>query len=267
MAGPKIKDDPVHKIGRRILAYSRFAVCLASIGSFVFIRTIEMQMIAVFFAIAGLLHAWLAVENPSKRTVRCTDYLYFGLVTIGVVIAAMAARSEREALYLSSRDMASISLRPLHGAFVSAIALCDVPLAPEPLFPLAPRFLWFQTKLHPEFCTWLKSNVEAIRNGTPGSNYQIFKDADPEMANLHNRPMIPLSSAERSAIQSVRLYHDLRDIAARDYIFSPEFKVPEPSVEENWLRLQMQSVWPLLLLIGLAIRITRVTADVLDWNK
>jgi hypothetical protein len=221
--------------------------------------------IFLFFLLClSFFHFILAVHvKMSKRFVRGTDYIYFLLAFVGIVIVAIAQDQERRQSYANL--VVSMEISPDLGMTVisALIPRCDKILwdktAFEPL-PSGVKNLILPDRLSPDTCELLSQAASILSN----KNYSAIPQWRIAQQNkTHFLFSIGLSSFISDIIlQNVGW---LLDSVYYRYALDAKKELSVTSVISISFNYLSRQVWPFILVLAIALRMTRVTADVTDW--
>jgi hypothetical protein len=222
-----------------------------------------------FFLWLSLFHLVLASWTTiSKRFVRGTDYVYFGLAVIGIVIAGIAQEQERRESYINFvSSFPAITSHDLATAITGLSNLCDyIPWVESSfVFKLTPhviRRLFLPDTLQSDTCTLLSEAVLILEN----QNYSAIPQWRNTQRNMTNLGFHIFRGPGQ--LLSDVLLQNLGFAMDSVYYHNSSTSKSTASVATlipATFKYLLTQLWPFVLVLAIALRMTRVTADVTDW--
>lgn len=255
---------------RTLTALISMFIFFLSIPLFVLVNSYVVRLIIFFVGAVGLFHMLLALwDGITKKIARSSDYIYFLTVVIGVAMAAIAHQDRRDR---SVVNLINLSIEDPKSIFESSLKyserICrqgDIPFWQEItggfgiywLDELGPGDV-LPYELTPEMCAWLGRVREIYVSLPPADVYNFVKNGFELPWYRYLTPSnMTKSDQMMSAVLAVtsELY----------YAGTFEDQGTGTGAVHAFMNAAVDYIWPYVLLFAVAIRITRVTADVTEW--
>ncbi len=257
--------------GRSVIAIA--CLVLFAVSSFIFVQSSSyyVALISLFFLSLSLFHmilaAWMSI---TRRITGSTDYVYFSLISVGILMFAISKEHERTESYFTFTSM----MLP-NAPEQAAVLFEDVSEACERYPWLTPQLnkviryalikIYGDEKLDEETCAF----VEQVDILHQNNNYEGINNLLNEEFARHELPLSPVQMISRifseETMMSDAVYYASRVVFDALYYKSDQFSLPPHESETIALKFILETFWPFVIAVALALRITRVTADVTDW--
>lgn len=206
--------------------------------------------IRLFFVYLLGLHSVLFLFLPNANFVKATDYLYYGLVAMGVLTGTTLNLEKIEAL---SRNL---KYQEMQSSLGGIEFYCSVPELADGVSP----HIWDQ--LYP-LCDRLE--MAFLGTNMDLSEYEIKHELR-DLMNIYYEyyrivydiMQTPLKDNDRIFLSNVEVEVKL---AADVWMFTLAETPPRETFLSKEFQYKLAKLWPILLFFALAIRLTRVTAE------
>jgi hypothetical protein len=249
-------------IRKAVLVASVLGVVLAGVAFLWFFSRSSFygSLIAFFFLCLSLFHlglsSWLSI---TRHKARASDYVYFGIAFFGIVLASTATTRARGEDYYAF--IATIVGNPDAKRLESEIELI--------LSAPCERFAWsnneflnlvYGDRIDEGTCSFARRALELLKE----QRYQEVPSLLEKEKARHNYLPNPRTIVGDSFFMAIR-----RPLEAIYYHSGAYPKIEQRTADdllrESTNRYVLSTLWPFVLAIAIALRITRVTADVSDW--
>jgi hypothetical protein len=251
--------DSMTPVRRAVLVASALGVLL-SVGVFFWTSSFYVRLIASFFLFLSLFHvalsSWLSI---TKRQARASDYFYFATAILGIVFASVATTRERGDYYAF---IATTVGYPDAKRLESEIEVVVLGPCERFVWPInLPGIEWlYGDRLDEDTCSFARRALELLKE----QRYQEVPSLLEKEEARHSYWPNP-----RRLLGDVFYRAVGRQLEAIYYHSGAYPKLQQRTADEllreSAIRYLLSNLWPFVLAFAIALRITRVTADVSDW--
>lgn len=251
--------------GRRVTGYvGAFGGLICFIGIFVAHRMeagfIVHLGLTFFLCLSGEHYKYAFIENLSQRKVRRMDYWYLSAATIGLFLAAFGYSTQRDT------TIARFNEKMYEAGEPSVIATLN-----ESMDSLS-KFLCVDFPRAKELCAGLKKVASEIRPGrSPAEITSILEVLEQKVTMPYIRlfPSDEFSKNRNFLVPVITVQIKIEDwktyAEQAPKVDGIRSKIDDET--EILLGVGQWIVWPFLLAYALALRITKVTIDVFEWDR
>jgi hypothetical protein len=229
-----------------------------------------MQLSLLFLASASFFHAILGFWTTiTKRIVRATDYFYFLFGLVGLFIAAIAQGPERNESYVN------LVVREFPGDYKELLSGTNL------FIQWCDKYPWVESEQVSNFSRWILSlygnklaaeTCESLREANTIADRGIDGQIPAFLERITKNKFYPnftavgmLDVPNRHMLDPFVLWGVSRAMEAIDYRRHPHNKELDSTMISVSFKYLLSQLWPFVLALAIALRITRTTADVTDW--
>lgn len=248
------------KNGRLVVGWISLLTMFLSFAIFILGYYLDLtfvpMLVTVFLFALSASHAWSAFSRTlTQRQVRKIDYWYLGAAAIGMFMFATGYEEQREAAASRTKEYMH---RQSEIVFQSAVSKALIP------YMLKTCEDDFQQRISDKPCALSEAISEAMQPGTsPDLVDHYLRRLATVRADVINRgansEFEKMDAVVRESLAAFRKWAEKNPLRSRF--------VPVDEALRVWSGVSQYFVWPFLLAIALALRITKVTIDVFGWAE
>ncbi|MGJ0511244.1 hypothetical protein [Methylocystis sp.] len=227
-----------------------------------------IRLIAFFFFFLSFFHAILSAwVSITKRLARASDYIYFLVAALGMLVASFASMQDREEYYAAvASTIGRPDVKQLSSFAETVLRSCDKQLSWPDAIP-GKLVLFISGGLRLEnSCTLAKQALKVIEE----QNYSqvpslLWRQPITSSIWTLTNPLHPVSAMDNA------IYFQLKYQLESLYYYSPDYNATRQTIADDRklkisaYRYIYSSIWPFILAFAISLRVTRVTADVSEW--
>ncbi len=252
---------------RRLVAIASAVGLTAAVATALVSSPLWLVLIAFFFALLCLFHLILATWTTiTKRIVRGTDYIYFSLAAAGLFLAFLAQDRTPSHYYLAVATLTQPrETKQVRENIAVLRKFCESNPQLAPGYPTSIFLQFLLPKPDDDACLFLTIADTIVQNG----EYALVPPLINAYEARHTRSELLVLSPQKN-LSSMIFWIVRLQLEAQYYkhVVTAQQQPISKGISEPIVLLTdyfLKTLWPFVLAIALAIRITRVTADVTEW--